>query len=290
MTSLIYTKPKRIWLQNHPLFNEKWVQDRILEDPSLLSLGDVIPIGKEIIQPKAGRLDLLLQDSDANRRYEVELQLGATDETHIIRTLEYWDIERKRYPQYDHAAVIIAENVTSRFLNVIGLFNGYIPLIAIQMGAYEIDGKIVLIFTKVLDEIQLGLEDEEIYEPVDRAYWLKKGTEETVHIADQLLAILQTYDPELRFKYNRHYIGMSKNGLTQTFVIFRPKKTALRVEAHLPKTEETTAYLEGSGIDLMEEYDYRHKNYRLRLVPGELERHRETLARLLREAYEAANG
>lgn len=69
---------------------------------------------------KAGRLDLLLEDPDpeAATRYEVEIQLGATDEPHIIRTLEYWDIERKRYPQYEHCAVIIAEEVTSRFLNV----------------------------------------------------------------------------------------------------------------------------------------------------------------------------
>ena len=25
--------------------------------------------------------------------YEKEIQLGATDESHIIRTVEYWDIE-----------------------------------------------------------------------------------------------------------------------------------------------------------------------------------------------------
>jgi len=45
------------------------------------------------------RLDLLLQDADSNRRYEVEIQLGRTDEAHVIRTIEYWDIERKRYLQ-----------------------------------------------------------------------------------------------------------------------------------------------------------------------------------------------
>jgi hypothetical protein len=48
-------------------------------------------------QPRAGRLDLLFQDEN-NRRYCVELQLGKTDESHIIRTIEYWDLEKKRYP------------------------------------------------------------------------------------------------------------------------------------------------------------------------------------------------
>ena len=53
------------------------------------------------------------------------------------RTIEYWDIERKRYPQYEHSAVIVAEDITARFLNVISLFNGQIPLMALQMSAFQ---------------------------------------------------------------------------------------------------------------------------------------------------------
>ena len=60
------------------------------------------------------------------------MQLGGTDESHIIRTIEYGDIENKRYPQYDHVAVLVAEDITARFLNVISLFNGFIPLVAIR--------------------------------------------------------------------------------------------------------------------------------------------------------------
>ena len=114
-----WVEPKRISLRNHPEFNERWVQDRIVENPKLLGLGDLIVKDQERRQPHAGRLDLLLQDTENDIRYEVELQLGATDETHIIRTIEYWDIERRRYPQYDHVAVIVAEDITSRFLNVV---------------------------------------------------------------------------------------------------------------------------------------------------------------------------
>ena len=142
-----YVKFEKISLKNHPEFNEQWVQDRIAEDPSILGLGDVILKDKERIQPRAGRLDILLQDAELNRRYEVEIQLGSTDESHIIRTIEYWDIERKRYPQYDHVAVIVAEDITSRFLNVISLFNGMIPLIAVQMNALKLDKNIGLSFT-----------------------------------------------------------------------------------------------------------------------------------------------
>src|SRR5438045_4589028 len=164
MAAFNYVKPQRVLLANHPELNERWVQERIAEDPSLLGLGDLVLKDKERRQPHAGRLDLLFQDAEEDRRYEVEIQLGRTDESHIIRTIEYWDIERRRYPQYEHCAVIIAEDITSRFLNVIGLFNGMIPLIAIQLSALKIGEHVGLIFTTVLDHMPLGLidEDEEV--------------------------------------------------------------------------------------------------------------------------------
>jgi hypothetical protein len=37
--------------------------------------------------------------------------LGPTDESHLIRTVEYWDIERRKWPGYEHCAVLIAEDV-----------------------------------------------------------------------------------------------------------------------------------------------------------------------------------
>jgi hypothetical protein len=152
----------------------KWVQKLIAQDPSIIGLGDLVLRDQERIHPRAGRLDLLLQDAETKRRYEVELQLGSTGEAHIIRTIEYWDIERKRYPQYDHCAVIVAEDITSRFLNVISLFNGTIPLIAIQMQALRIGENETLVFTTVMDEMSRGLVDEDEdaeAAPTDRAYW-----------------------------------------------------------------------------------------------------------------------
>src|SRR4051794_20254113 len=128
-----YTKPERILLKTHPEYNEKWIQDRIAEDPEILGLGELVFRDKERIQSRAGRLDLLLQDPDTKRRYEVELQLGATDEAHIIRTIEHWGIERKRYPQYGHCAELAAEDVTRRVLTVISLFNRLAPFIAIHV-------------------------------------------------------------------------------------------------------------------------------------------------------------
>jgi predicted transport protein len=290
MNSLSYTIPKRIWLKRQIEFNEKWVQKRIAEDPSILGLGDVILKDQERAQPRLGRLDLLFQEVDTNRRYEVELQLGATDESHIIRTIEYWDIERKRYPQYDHVAVLVAEDITSRFLNVISLFNGFIPLVAIQLSALQINENIALVFTKVLDEIQLGLvdEDEEVAEVTDRAYWLSRGTQKTVNMVDELLSIVKGYDPDFELKYNKFYIGLAKNEQPKNFVIFRPQKSALRVEVRLPKSEGTSAQLEEVGLDVMD-YDTRWGRYRIRLTPADWKKHQDILAQLIQQAHELAS-
>ncbi|RPJ78906.1 MAG: hypothetical protein EHM20_02750, partial [Alphaproteobacteria bacterium] len=133
-----YVEHQKLLLKTHSEFNEKWVQEKIAKDPSILGIGELILKDNERSQPGAGRLDLLFQDPDSNLRYEAEIQLGKTDECHIFRVIEYWDLERRRYPQYDHIAVLIAEDITSRFLNVISLLNGFIPLIAIQLNAIQI--------------------------------------------------------------------------------------------------------------------------------------------------------
>ncbi|KNZ32299.1 MAG: hypothetical protein AD742_12385 [Methylibium sp. NZG] len=52
--------------------SERWVQDQIAEDPTILGLGDVVVKDKERMQPNAGRLDLLLRDPETLKRYEVE--------------------------------------------------------------------------------------------------------------------------------------------------------------------------------------------------------------------------
>ena len=99
------------------------------------------------------------------------------DESHIIRTIEYWDIERQRYPTLEHRAVIVAEEITSRFFNVIRLLNRAIPIMAIQLSAFRIDQDVVLQFTRVLDTYEFGAEPEEGRSwpsPVDREYWEKR--------------------------------------------------------------------------------------------------------------------
>ena len=284
-----YTKPKRIWLRQHPVPSENWGQDIIMADPSVLGLGELVLRDRERIQPRAGRLDLLLQDPETYKRYEVELQLGATDENHIIRTIEYWDIERKRYPQYEHCAVIVAEDITSRFLNIISLFNGALPIIAIQLQAYEISGHTTLVFTKVLDHVERGLVDEDedaISAPTDRAYWeSQKATPKTLALMEKVFELVQEADPEVELKYNKFYVGLIKQGRAQNYVTFRPNRTSMTLEPKLPRTDETDALLEAAGLETLE-YATRWNHYRIRVTEKDIKTHTDLFSQLIGAARE----
>jgi len=278
-------RPEKISLINNPILTEKWVQEIIANDPSILGLGDLILKDKERIHPKAGRLDLLLQDPDSERRYEVEIQLGKVDESHIIRTIEYWDIEKKRYPQYDHCAVIIAEDITNRFLNVINIFNGAIPLIAIKLEAFKNENNYWLNFTTVLNEVSLWLvEEDEIKEATDRVYWEKRGTTKTVSLADELAGLINEFTSGYELKYNKFYIGLAKDGQPDNFVIFRPKKSNTTMEIRLEQSAETDKLIEDAGLDLME-YDNKWNRYRIRIWKQDLTKNKELIVNLLKMAY-----
>ena len=284
-----YKKFDKISLKNHPELKESWVQDRIAEDPSILGLGEVVLKDKERPQPRAGRLDLLLQDVDGDRRYEVEVQLGTCDESHIIRTIEYWDIERKRYPQYEHTAVIIAEDITSRFLNVVSLFNGTIPLVAIQMNALSFEGNVGLMFTTVLDQLQLGLvdEDEELQEVTDRNYWENRGSKETVKAVDHLLEMTKANDSSLELKYNKFYIGLARNGQADNFIVFRPRKGFVCIEPRLSRSDEIQQRLDDAGLDVMD-YGKKWGRYRIRLTTTDIADQKDVISQLIKEAFDAS--
>lgn len=279
-----YEKASRFSLKAHAEYNEKWLQQKITEDVGLLGLGDLDVKDVERRQPHAGRLDLLLFDPDTNTRYEVEIQLGATDETHIIRTLEYWDNERRRFPQYEHVAVIVAEEITGRFLNVINLFNQAIPLIAVQLSALEVAGVLTLSPTRVLDlALPAPEEEDEPGQETDRAYWEAKSTPAMVKLTDRLLEYINVQGPTMSLKYNKHYIGLQRDGVADNFNQFRPRKNHVIWELRLAQSDELDALIEGSGLSELP-YDKRWKRYRIQLRPSDVKSHEDIIIELMRRA------
>lgn len=220
--NLQYTKGENISLKKH--FNEKWLQDRIEEDPSILGLGELDMIYRERKQSSGGRIDFLFLNSETETMYETEIQLGATNESHIIRTIEYWDIERRRFPSKDHRAVIIAEEITNRFFNVIALMNRSIPIIAIQLNAIKIDNKVVLSFTKVLDIYEIPEDEENLGgEEVGRPYWEKKANAKSISIMDDMIKIAQRTYPNSKVTYNKHHVALGTS--RKNYIWFHPRKS-----------------------------------------------------------------
>jgi hypothetical protein len=280
---LQYSKADKIILKNTPEFNEAWLRDIIADDPAILGLGDLSM--RQIERPQAyGRLDLLLRDDETNTRYEVEIQLGSVDESHIIRTIEYWDEERTRYPQYDHIAVIIAEDITARFFNVINLFNKAIPIIAIQLNALKIDEKVILNFTRVLDLVTLpDDEDEAKEEPTDRSYWQRKALDLTLEILDGCFSILQSLNSAYSVNYTKRYVGIKENNKANNALIFWPKKAFLRLGTKNADRNKWLDLLEEAGITVFRER--KSDRVHLRLVKKDIEMHSDLLRKLFADAY-----
>src|SRR6266568_5531602 len=170
-------------------FDEIWLQTQIYDNPSCLGLGELEAINRERRQSSGGRLDILLKNPEDDAMYEVEVMLGDTDETHIVRTIEYWDNEKRRWPQRQHYAVLVAEHINRRFFNVIHLLSYSIPIIAVQVSMLIVNGSKTLYFTKVLDtfeEIDDGTSlDDRRY---NREDWVEKA-KWTLDVADSLVNI-----------------------------------------------------------------------------------------------------
>lgn len=234
--------------------DEKWLQDRIDADPGLLGLGDLEIASREHAQPVGGRIDFLMRHVESEIYYEVEVMLGTLDESHIIRTIEYWDIERQRRPHFDHRAVIVAERITSRFFNVLRLLNRSVPMIAVQLNAFQLDeGNIALHAVTVLDVVEevADIDTVDQVEQASRDFWVKKRPPESLAVVDGIVSLLRNHNMDPRITYNRHHIAVATTGYN--FCWFRPGKSVgyCHIEFRLSAEARDAALvdLQNAGID-----------------------------------------
>ena len=97
------------------------------------------------------------------------------------------------------------------------------------MSAFEIGEHVTLVFTTVMDEMSRGYIDEDedaAATPTDRVYWEKRANKLSVALADEFLGELKELDPSLELKYNKFYIGLSRDGQPFNFLIIRDSPPA----------------------------------------------------------------
>lgn len=233
-------------------FDEFWLQNQIYENPNCLGLGDLEALSKERTQNSGGRLDILLKNPEDDAMYEVEVMLGETDETHIVRTIEYWDNEKRRWPQRQHFAVLVAEHINRRFFNVIQLLSHAVPIIAIQASLLDLGGRRSLFFSTVLDafeEIDDGTTLAEVQ--YDRDYWIKRARW-TLETAEALLNIVGDLFPENKLNYLKYYVALTSDG-DNCFWLYRrsSNKSLLGFRASRTLQEEAAKLLESHNVSFV---------------------------------------
>src|ERR1039458_724092 len=196
--------------------DEYWLQDKIYEKPSILGLGELERVTNEKVQSSGGRLDLLLKNPEDDSMFEVEVMLGETDASHIIRTIEYWEIERRRWPKRSHTAVLVAEGINTRFFNVVQLLSQAVPIIGIQVSAIELEGKPGLHFTKMIDSYEEP-EVEDDSPQVDEAYW-KKEHPDVLIFAEGYEALANTLFEDVNLRFAQGHIAIAIGGWIRIWI------------------------------------------------------------------------
>lgn len=215
---------KKIFIRNSGK-DEYWLQDIIHDNPKVLGLGDLVAVNKEKKQSKGGRLDILLKEPTENLMYEVEVMLGETDPAHIIRSIEYWDNEKRKYPQRQHYCVLIAESFDRRYFNIIQLMSLNIPMIAIQTDLLDVNGERVLNFTKIIDIYIEPEEDEEDVKLVHESTW-NNDSPWTNSNVKEFYDILKDKHDRISIRYTKSFINLNIDGRNAYWFCKRMKPTS----------------------------------------------------------------
>ncbi|MCK8044222.1 hypothetical protein MSG37_04955 [Shewanella sp. 1CM18E] len=236
----------RIDLKSNTELNEYWLQDAICDLPSILGLGALTLKDKERVQ-KYGRLDILLQNNDT--RYCVEVMVGKLDPDHLFRGIEYTQHEQSLYGNhYQHVCVLIAEDVTNRFYNILNLVS--MPIIVLQVAAFENQGGVSLQFTKVFDSThQLELIEEqaeqEYFKPSLESWQGCDYRSTAVAHVETIEALVKGFDQSTVARFTKSYIRFGAN-----YIFLIPRKGAAIVEIKLPD-KEYDHLVTKAGFELM---------------------------------------
>ena len=148
-----------------------------------------------------------------------------------ISTIEYWDIERRKWPTRQHYPVLVAESITRRFFDVIQLLSLSIPMKALQVELLKIGNQLALNFVQVLDSYEEP-EEQETADVVDESYWVKHSPW-TLDLARYFLEMLRPVFPNLELNCVKSYVaiwdgkrnlfGLHKRGNPRSMMIFNER-------------------------------------------------------------------
>jgi len=287
---LTFVKSSPLSLAGHPDYDEAWLEELIKNDTALLGLGSVVVVTSQVHQAK-GRVDLLLRDEKNEVIYVVELMLGQLDESHIVRTIEYWLRERERqsHKDFELVAVLAAERVLeSRFVDVVRFLSQQMPLLLMEISALQVESRLTLKLTRVFDGRRAEAEAVSVTPEATRESWIEAGSVETVSLAEKFVEMLKEINPSVSLTYKQYFLGLRIGNRASNFVTFEPKRKFLRVWARTATAVKSAKTLKAAGFDVLDSSDDKWVAFRVTAL--QFEQHRALLKQLAQACYEERQG
>lgn len=103
----------------------------------------------------------------------------------------------------------------------------------------------------------------------DRNFWVSKSSEENVNLIENAMELLNSVaQNQYQVKYNKLYIGITKDGKSTVFVSFTPQRTDLIISI---KVAQTTAFDKIIADNFGAESIYKDGCYRVHVQPNNLD-------------------
>ena len=129
-------RKRKISLRNKNI-NENIVQDYFEKNINIIGLTNGIFLDKEELQSGSKRLNMLFKEKNTKKCYVVGVKLGNLDENHIIKTIEYWNLAKKKYPKYEHCIIFCVGNITGEAMVLLNSYDKQSQIIVYIISAFK---------------------------------------------------------------------------------------------------------------------------------------------------------
>jgi hypothetical protein len=180
--------------------------------------------------------------------------------------------------------VLIAEEVTSRFLNVMSLLAGSIPLVAIQLNVLKVEDQLLLDFVKVLDQRALREDDagETGGGEANRSMWEERVGSDVMKICDRIAEIAnEVAEPKLELKYQKRHLGLCPHGSFFNVAALIPKMAFVAVRMGIPDSDAWLKRFQDAGSEVNSRNP---GSITIRIRRDELQEHAVMVRELLHQA------
>jgi hypothetical protein len=284
-----FEKAEVLDLKKDRRFNEKWLEDLVCKDTGILGLGKVNVRDRQK-RHKDGILDVVLESQDKSTVFVVELMLGPLDESHIVRTINYWLREKKATAKdVECRAVLIGEKIVdSRFVEVVKFLTSRMPeLVVKEVAGLRVGSKVTVHFTTILRSDDLEpVVSEEPAAPFDRESWLEKN-KKTVEVAEAVIEVLRKFDPSISPNFRRHFIGiLVGNRPILNFVSFDPFRDQVKFKIRVEDPASWKDKLKKAGLHVLQPDRTDNNKVRLAITREDVSRNERLLRQLCKDGYD----